>query len=98
MPSELMTMIKCCLNSDGHFVKEAILLPCGSNACKQCILDLKQRDVQCHACKQSHKLDELKRLPNNPTIGILIEKVFLNDLIKSMKNSFGEILEQINGS
>jgi hypothetical protein len=35
----LLNQIKCCSPTDGHITIEPILLKCGGNICKQCIIE-----------------------------------------------------------
>jgi hypothetical protein len=35
----LLNQIKCCSPTDGHITIEPILLKCGGNICKQCLIE-----------------------------------------------------------
>jgi hypothetical protein len=94
---EIVNMIECCLNNDGHFVKEAILLPCGANACKKCLNELFRKDFKCFKCHKIHKNDDISRQYHNPALDILVEKVYLKDIIQSIKTGFNETLKKIEG-
>lgn len=95
IPKDIMNMIECCINNDGHYVKDAILLTCGANACKKCINELNKKEFKCFGCKKVHKIDEYQKLLRNPTIDILIEKIYLKDITQVIKNGFNETLKNI---
>ena len=98
LPSDVLPMIECCLNNDGHYVKEAILLPCGANACKKCLNELNNRkEFKCYKCQKMHKINEdHAKAYNNPAIDILIEKVYLKEIIQKIKNGFNEALLKLD--
>ncbi len=96
VPSEIVKMIECCLSHDNHYVKDAVLLPCGSNACKSCLMNINSKnDIKCFGCSKMHKYDDLKSLFFNPTVDILIKKVYLNDLMSMIQTGFNEALVKL---
>ena len=97
LPIEIINMIECCLNNDGHFVKEAILLPCGANACKKCLHELFRKDFKCFQCQKMHKNDDIAKQYHNPALDVLVEKVYLKDIIQSIKSGFNDALKKIEG-
>ncbi len=98
LPQEIAQMLRCCISNNEHYAKDAILLPCGGNACKNCILDMnRKQECRCFNCNGVHKTEELRKMPINPMIGILIEKVYINDLVDLVKNEFAEIYNKIDG-
>lgn len=95
----LLKTLKCCLSIDdshSHIVKDAHILSCGGNACKQC-LDLingNLQSIKCKYCLQTHTLLESKY--ENPIVNNLIE-TFSNDLIEIVRKDFNESLTCIDG-
>jgi acetate kinase len=89
----LINSIKCCLHEDQHIVLDPVLvIECQSSACKQCILDSKEKNIYCFVCKNKH---EKKKLLNAPSTNKFVErfiKCSLNDLFEyvdeKLKESF----------
>jgi hypothetical protein len=97
VPSEILTMMECCINNDGHYVKEAVLLSCGANACKKCICELNRNDFKCYKCEKIHRIDDPAKQFHNPAIDILVEKVYLKKLIQMIKLGFTDAFKKVEG-
>lgn len=100
LPNQLHKMMTCCLSNDGHYVNDAVLFPCGSNGCKKCItsnLNSNKKLIKCFSCNETHFVDDVKRMPINPTIKILIQDVYFNDLVNMMRSQFNEIYNTVQG-
>jgi hypothetical protein len=96
----LLKTLKCCLSIDdshSHIVKNAIILSCGGNACKQCLdtINGNLQSVKCKYCLQTHTLLESKY--ENPIVNNLIE-TFSNDLIDIVRKDFNDSLSIIYGN
>ena len=78
---EISRQVKCGLSSsdDDHFIIEPMLLPCGDNACKNCINDLTEKRKKCNHCKTTHKKDDLKKAVPNIAVKLLM-KSYLKEL------------------
>ena len=43
--NECLNHLNCCLHDGDHFCIQPVLLKCRANACKQCILELKEEKI-----------------------------------------------------
>jgi hypothetical protein len=83
-----------------HIVKDAILLKCGGNICSKCIQELNKLSLdtfKCKYCAKIHYLNELKQMPFNQNINILIE-TFSKDLFSLLKFEFETNCKLIDNS
>ena len=87
IPENILNQMICCLNTDGHFVFEPILLKCGANACKKCIWDSNNSIIKCNACGDSHDKKEAVNAPINKMVEYFIQ-LNLNDLLQNLKSKF----------
>ena len=83
IPEEIKKQIKCSLKSDNHIVHEPILLKCGFNACKKCILECIKPTIYCFSCKNKHVKKELNDAPVNKIIESIIS-LYLISLTKEI--------------
>lgn len=100
---EILKMLKCCLHSDEHIVKEAVLLKCGGNACKSCVSEILDNaayfnKITCYFCYQTHKPDDLENLNSNPQVSVLIESTFFNELIAKLDEKYENTMMSIEGN
>ena len=82
----LLKSIKCCITKDEHIVVDPKLVTeCQNSACKQCILDSKEENIYCYACKNKHDKTKLIDAPANK---------FTADLVKSLLNELFEYVDE----
>jgi hypothetical protein len=86
IPEIYLNQIKCCLNNDGHIVNEPILLNCGANACKKCVIDSTDDILRCFNCNYSHDKNDLLNAPINKLAESVIH-VHSNDLVQYLNES-----------
>lgn len=91
----LYETIKCCLNENEHIVdKSVVLLNCGGNACRPCIIDSVQEDIYCYRCNKKHKKNDIIHSPSNESALLLINLCsneiinVINEKIKTTCESF----------
>ena len=72
IPDNILKQLKCCLNNDGHIVIEPLLIPCGGNACKSCVKDLKETNA-CYSCNGRHSINDLANATTNKIVVALLE-------------------------
>jgi hypothetical protein len=80
LPETLLNQMKCCLENDGHIAIEPIVLKCGKNACKKCIVDSKEEIVKCYGCNGQHGKKEVVDQKIS-SLGETLLHTFLNDLL-----------------
>jgi hypothetical protein len=83
IPENILKELKCCLKKDSHFAYEPVVLKCGSNACKNCIIEAKDDKLRCFSCGDDHKKSEYLDFKINKVAKSVI-KSFLNDLIQDL--------------
>ena len=93
-----MKQINCCLSDDNHIVIEPVIFKCGGNACKQCVDDIQGLSVKCFNCKKNHHKNDLKKMPLNSTMKILIEKPFFKDVVAQMKSKLNVVLSEFESN
>jgi hypothetical protein len=81
IPKIILNQLKCCLFDDGHIVNEPIILRCGANACKKCIIDSFDTKLKCFSCKNNHKKIDFLNKPINKLVNSVIE-MYSNDIIQ----------------
>jgi hypothetical protein len=81
IPKIILNQLKCCLFDDGHIVYEPIILRCGANACKKCIIDSYDTTLKCFGCKNNHEKIDFLNKPINKLVNSVIE-VYSNDIIQ----------------
>ena len=89
IPETLLNQIKCCSSNDGHIAVEPILLKCGGNICKQCIIEFDKKFIDCFGCNGKHKRKILLDSPNNKILETMV-LAFLKDLFQYMEFNFIE--------
>jgi hypothetical protein len=96
IPETILNQIKCCLNNDGHFANEPILVQCGANACRKCIFDSTDAILRCFNCNGSHDKKDLLNAPINQFAETVI-KLFSNDLIQYLNESLESSVAYLKG-
>jgi hypothetical protein len=94
---ELLKKIKCCLNDDGHFVIEPVVLKCGANACKKCVIESNITTINCFGCNKTHEKNDSFKTADNKTDDSFIHS-FRRDLFEDLKNklkSTAELLKSL---
>jgi hypothetical protein len=84
IPEDILNQIKCCLNDDGHFVQEPILLKCGANACKKCVLYSTNSILKCYSCNLNHEKNDFINSPINKMVESVIN-LFSTDLFQYLE-------------
>jgi hypothetical protein len=98
IPDEIQKYMKCSFDNDNHIVNQAILLPCGGNVCKKCIIDSLSSSLKCYYCNESHNKDKLlKLMPENPIIDEMIKNSYFGELVENLKTRFSKTIESIQG-
>ena len=92
IPGGLLKEMKCCLSNDGHIIFEPILISCGGNACKQCVSESEDGNLNCFNCNDKHERKVLLNSPNNKIVETLV-KSFLNDLFTDNETARKTIIE-----
>jgi hypothetical protein len=77
----LLNQIKCCSSTDGHVKIGPILLKCGGNICKQCIVESDKNFINCFGCNGKRKQKLLLESSNNKIVDTMVH-VFLSDLFQ----------------
>ena len=90
IPEELINQLKCCLNDDGHIVRDPVVFECGGNACRICINELKLDSAKCYNCAEIHEKKDLIKAPSNKLAKTLIQ-LNLNDLFEYLEKKLGEL-------
>ena len=95
---ELLKKIKCCFHKDGHIAVDPVLvLPCQSSACKKCIVDSKEQNLNCINCNQEHTKTSVLNAPINQFAEAII-KCSLNDLVEYIVDKLENSLKILEGS
>jgi hypothetical protein len=89
IPETLLNQMKCCSSTDGHITIEPVLLRCGGNICKQCIIESDKRFINCFECHGKHKRKHVLESPNNKIVETMVHS-FLNDLFQYVDSIFKE--------
>ncbi len=93
IPEKILKSLKCCLSGDeSHIFHEPILLKCGGNACKKCVIDSTDLKIKCFGCNSEHAKKDLLDKPINKALESVIQ-FFLNDLFIDLNMK----LESITG-
>ena len=94
---EISRQVKCGLSSsdDDHFIIEPMFLPCGDNACKNCIENLNEMQKECNHCKTTLKKDDLNKAVPNIAVKLLMKSYFkeLNEELNVQVNHAIESME-----
>ena len=69
----ILNQMICCLNTDGHIVCEPILLKCGANACKQCVVESTNSSMKCFNCNENHEKNDVSNAPINKMVEYVIQ-------------------------
>ena len=95
---EISRQVKCGLSSsdDDHFIIEPMFLPCGDNACKNCIENLNEMQKECNHCKITHKKDDLKKAVPNIAVKLLM-KSYLKELNDELDVKVKHVIESMEG-
>ena len=89
--------IKCCLDQDGHYVQEPILLTCGGNACKRCRnVSQSVKYVKCYSCKQQHNKSDYKDATINKMMETFIN-FHLSDLDQELNANLLSLKDSLKG-
>ena len=97
IPEDILSDLKCCIRSDYHYAYEPILLKCGSNACRNCIIDSPNEKIKCYGCGDDHeKKDYLDSKINK--IAKTISISFLKDLIHNLNSSLSTFESFLKGN
>ena len=97
IPEELINQLKCCLNDDGHIVRDPVVFECGGNACRICINELKLDSAKCYNCAEIH---EKKDLINQQKL-VDVENIVnsnLNDLFEYVKMNLEKTYDLLKGN
>jgi hypothetical protein len=95
---ELLKKIKCCFHKDGHIAVDPVLvLPCQSSACKKCIVDSKEQNLNCINCNQKHEKTSLLNAPINQLAETML-KLSLNDLFEYIDAKIENFLKNHEGN
>lgn len=87
----MIDLIMCKLTSPFHVINDPRLLECGSSACFQCIISLKdnERNIKCTYCNGVHKVPmDLNKLLINKNL-----QNFLKTNMRQINQSFSKQLE-----
>jgi hypothetical protein len=95
-PENILKQMKCGLSNDGHVVaNEPILLKCGANARKSCVLN--QIEIfECFSCNENHERKDYL----NSTIDKMVEHVFdlfLKDLFQDLNKNLETMVSLLKG-
>jgi hypothetical protein len=81
IPEAILNQMKCCFLNDGHIAIEPLIINCGGNVCKKCVVDYNEDVFKCFSCKENHKKVDLKKAPINKLAESMVH-TFLNDLFE----------------
>jgi hypothetical protein len=96
IPDSLLNQMRCCLYDDGHIVDVPLVLKCGFNACKKCIIDSKVTKIKCFGCNGEHERNDLLTAPNNKFVESFIQS-FLPDLFQDLRTKLKSTSELLKG-
>ena len=88
--------ILCCLTTDRHIVEEPILLKCGGNACKKCILNSNEKLIRCFSCEDKHEQNDFINAKINETAELIISSS-LGSLFEDLNSKFEAITIELKG-
>ena len=97
IPEDLYKSMKCCLSIDNHIVDEPLILSCGCNACKKCILENFGQHVECLKCNMILELESLENSQSNVHIEDLIKNVYLKDLNRYFEEKITKTTNELEG-
>ena len=96
IPEYLLNQMRCCLYDDGHIVQGPVVLRCGFNACKKCIIDSTVSKIKCFGCNGEHEKNDLLTAPNSNCIESLIQSS-LPDLFQDLRTKMKSTSELLKG-
>lgn len=91
----LYKQMKCCLSEDEHMVIEPLKMPCGGNICKDCRKKPNILETMCNYCNEYHIEYEFDDLKSNIGLKHLMEKVFLENIIKKLQIKIKDASESL---
>ena len=83
IPEKILKNCFCSLEDNTHFLNEPLLLPCGHNACKNCINT--KDELKCNQCQTINTKNV--NLQRNTTSEDLIE-MYAEDLLLKVEERF----------
>jgi hypothetical protein len=93
----ILNQLKCCFSNDGHIAIEPILVSCGDNACKKCVVDSKEEAIKCFGCNENHKKSDLIKGPINK-VAVSMVQTFLNDLFDYVETTLDKCSALVKGT
>ena len=97
IPKDVVRQLKCCLtDQESHTVLEPILLKCGGNGCKKCVLESVNDMFKCFNCNNLHNKNEFLGSHVNKVTESLI-KLYLNQLFDDLKEKMRSVFENLKG-
>jgi hypothetical protein len=96
IPETLLNQMSCCLYDDGHFVHEPLVLKCGFNACKKCIIGSSVTRIKCFGCYGEHEKKDLLNSANNKFVESFIQS-FLSDLFQDLRTKLQSTADLLKG-
>ena len=97
IPETLFNQMRCCLYDDGHVVDEPLLLKCGFQACKKCIIDPTVTTIKCFGCNGEHEKNDLLNSPINKFVEPFIQ-LFLPDLFQDLRTKLHSTANLLKGN
>ena len=97
LPENVLNTLKCCLNKNGHIVIDPVVLKCKGSACKQCVKDIKNDDIECYCCNEKHLKRHLLEAPGSIIAETLVQ-TFLTDLFEYIENKLQLLREEFKSS
>ena len=93
---EFLNEIKCCLNDDGHYVNEPILMKCGANACKNCINESHNEVLECKKCNGQHNKSDYVNAVINKFVQNF-QNANLNAIVEDIKTRLAFVKDSLKG-
>jgi hypothetical protein len=96
IPEVFLNQLKCCFSNDGHIAIEPILVGCGDNGCKKCVIDSKEEAIKCFSCNENHKKSDLIKAPVIK-VAVSMVQTFLNDLFDYVETTLEKCSASVKG-
>jgi hypothetical protein len=95
LPENILNSLKCCLDKNGHIIIDPVVFKCKGSACKKCVEEIRNDDVECLSCNEKHLKRHLLDAPGNIIAETLV-KTYLNDLFEYIENKLKLLRGEIN--
>jgi hypothetical protein len=94
----VINALKCSLSPHGHLLDDPVLLQCGHNACRRCVLEIDSATFRCltPSCAKINTLYDGHLLVSNRSVDTIVS-TNLQELSEFVRGDFRRILNQFQG-